>query len=102
MHKEIESYRDELDRVRLTEESKKALAESLSRREIPARSSAKSRRLTAGAGRIAAVAAVLCLLMTGAVATVVGNPTLRDQVFGGGAGYDQSSGFVGRSVERDG
>lgn len=102
MQENFERYRDELDRVRLTEESKKALVESLTRRRAEERPAVRPRRLTSRAGRIAAVAAVLCLLVTGAVATVVGGPTLRDRVFGDSAGYDQSSGFVGRSVECDG
>lgn len=102
MHEDFESYKAELDRVRLTEESKKALTERLRCQEIPAQPAIKSRRLAAGAGRIAAVAAMVCLLVTGAVAAVVGNPTLRDLVFGDSAGYGQSSGFIGRSVECDG
>lgn len=102
MHEDFESYKTELDRVRLTEESKKALVESLSCRRVVDRPEIRSRRLTAGAGRIAAVAAVVCLLVTGAVAGVVASPTLRDLVFGDSAGYEQSSGFVGRSVEREG
>ena len=36
------------------------------------------------------------------MAAVVGSPTLRDNVFGDSAGYSQSSGFVGRSVEKNG
>ena len=99
MQENFERYKSELDRLRLTEESEGALGESLRRRRPEARRSAKKR--PAGLRWIAA-AAVLCLLMTGAVAAVVGSPTLRDSVFGGGAGYDQSSGFIGRSVEKDG
>jgi hypothetical protein len=102
MHEDFESYKKELDRVRLTEEGKRALAESLSRCEPEERPVIRSRRLTAGAGRIAAIAAVVCLLVSGAVAAVVGSPTLRDNVFGDSAGYSQSSGFVGRSVEKNG
>lgn len=102
MHEDFERYKTELDRVRLTAESKKALAESLRRRRTADRPEIRTRRLRLGAGRIAAAAAVVCLLVTGAVAGVVASPTLRDLVFGDSAGYEQSSGFVGKSVERDG
>jgi len=100
MQENFENYKKELDRVRLTEESKKALTESLRRHQ--AHPAVRPRRLKVSAGKIAAAAAVICLLMTGAVATVVGSPTLRDKLFGDSAGYGQSSGFIGKSVERDG
>lgn len=103
MHEDFERYRDELDRVRLTEESKKALAERLSRRESAARHAAKRRPL--GVHRIAAAAAVVCLLSAlsaAAVAQVNAAPTLGEAFTGDQAGYDQSSGVVGRSVEKDG
>lgn len=102
MREDFESYKAELDRVRLTEESKRALAESLRHHKAADRPEIRSRRLTAGAGRIAAVAAVVCLLVTGAVAGVVSSPTLRDLVFGDSAGYEQSSTFIGKSVENHG
>ena len=102
MRENFESYREELDRVRLTEESKRALVESLGRRQAAERPEIRSRRLAAGTRRIAAVAAVMCLLATGAVAAVTASPTLRDRIFGDSAAYEQSSGFVGRSVEREG
>lgn len=102
MREDFESYREELDQVRLTEESKRALAESLGRCKARAQPEIRSRRLTVGAGRIAAAAAVVCLLVTGAVAVVAASPTLRDQVFGESAGYEQSSAFIGKSVEYDG
>ena len=101
MREIFESYKNELDRIRLTDEGKRALAESLSRRET-AKRPMRPIRLKAGAGRIAAAAAVICLLITGAVAAAAGSPTLRDAVFGDSAGYSQSSGFIGRSVEKEG
>lgn len=101
MREDFESYREELGRVRLTEDSKRALAESLSRRKHEAQPEIKPRRLTVRAVRIAAVAAVVCLLVTGAVAAVAASPTLRDQVFGNSAGYEQSSTFIGKFVEYD-
>lgn len=102
MQENFERYKQELDRVRLTAEGKRALVGSLSRRATAKPPTARTFRLKAGAGRVAAVVAVICLLMTGAVAAVAASPTLRDGLFGGSAGYSQSSGFVGRSVERDG
>lgn len=102
MCENFESYRGELDRVRLTEESKQALVESLKRQTAIDRSGNGSRRLTMGTGRIAAAAAALCLLMTGAMAAVAASPTLRDQMFGNSAGYEQSSAFIGKSVEQNG
>ena len=45
---------------------------------------------------------VICLLMATAGAAVLASPTLRDRVFGGSAGYDQSSAIIGRSVEQSG
>lgn len=102
MQENFEHYKSEMDEMRLTEESKKALAESLRRREIPVMPEIRTRKVPAGAGKIAAVAAVVCLLVTGAVAAVVASPTLRDQVFGDSAGYQQSSTFIGKSVENNG
>lgn len=103
MQENFERYKEELDRVRLTEESKRALAASLSRRGPEERRSMKKRPL--GVRRIAAAAAVLCLLSVlsvAAVAQVTGNPTLRDAVTGDRAGYDQSSGIIGRCAVSDG
>lgn len=105
MQENFESYKAELDAVRLTDESKRALAESLRRREVPAKPDITPRRVRAGFGRIAAVAAVVCLvsaLSVAAVAKVVGAPALGNTFLGDQAGYDQSSGVIGRSVENDG
>ena len=81
MHEDFERYKTELDRVRLTAESKKALAESLRRRRTADRPEIRTRRLRLGAGRIAAAAAAVCLLVTGAVAGVVASPSMIDLVF---------------------
>lgn len=102
MHEDFERYKTGLDRVRLTAESKKALTESLRRRRTADRPEIRTRRLRLGAGRIAAAAAVVCLLVTGAVAGVVASPTLHDLVFGESEGYEQSSAFIGKSVENHG
>lgn len=103
MYEEFENYRDELDRVRLTEDSKKALTESLRRRIPETRHAAKKRPLSVR--HIAAVAAVVCLLSVlsvAAVAQVNAGPTLGGAFTGDQAGYDQSSGTVDRSVDKDG
>lgn len=101
MHEDFESYKAELDRVRLTEESKRALAESLRHHRTVERPEIKFCRPRLGARWIAAAAAV-CLLVTGAVAgaaAFVGEPSLKNTVLGDLVGYDQSSGMIGRSVE---
>ena len=90
-------YREELDKVRLTEAGKAALAQALCRRAA-APTQARPRRL---ARPWITAAAVLCLLMATAGAAVLASPTLRDRVFGG-PGYDQSSAVIGRSVEQSG
>ena len=93
-------YRQELDRIRLTEESKRALTQSLRRRQMEGRPSGRPRR--AGLRQGLVVAAIICLLATAAVASVAASPTLRDTMFGDGPGYEQSSALIGKSVERSG
>lgn len=103
MLKNFDDYKNELDQVRLTEGSKKALAESLRRRQTEADRSMRKGPLKLA--RIAAAAAVVCLLTAltvPAIANMTGEPTLGNAFTGNQAGYDQSSGVVGRSVERDG
>ena len=100
MREDFELYREELDRVRLTAESKKALAESLSRRGLAECRTAVRRPLRAR--RAVAAAAVICLLSVlsiAAVAQVNADPTLGNAFTGDQAGYDQASGVVGRSAE---
>ena len=100
MQENFEGYREELDQVKLTEESKRALVRSLqNRKEDEMR---KNGRKPVRIRRVAAVAAVICLLTTGAVAAVTASPTLRDRIFGDSAAYEQSSAFIGRSVETGG
>lgn len=100
MQENIEGYREELDRVKLTEESKRALVRSLQNRKE--NEMKRSGRKPVRIRRVAAVAAVVCLLATGAVAAVTASPTLRDRIFGDSAAYEQSSAFIGRSVENRG
>lgn len=105
MQENFERYKTELDQIRLTEESKRALAESLRRRETAAAPEIRVRRSSVGLGKISAVAAVVCLvsvLSAAAVAGFIGEPSLRGALGGDPKGYDQSSGMIGRSVECDG
>lgn len=100
MHEDFERYRQELDRVRLTAESKKALAESLGRCQTRGRTIRPLRMR-----RIIAAAAVVCLLAVLSVAGIAqinAGPTLGTFFSGDQAGYDQSSGVIGRSAENDG
>ena len=96
----FESYRAELEGVRLTAGSKDALKASLKNRAGENSPACRPRRLSAGA-RLGLAAAVICLLTGAGVAVAAASPTLQG-MFGGGAGYGQSSGLIGRSVERDG
>lgn len=100
----FESYRTELEGVRLTAESKDALKASLRSRARENGPVRRTRRLSAGVGRGIAAAAVLCLLsaMTAATVAAVGDPSLRGIISGDSAGYDQSSGIIGRSIEDGG
>lgn len=102
MHEDFERYKAELDRVRLTGESKRALAESLGRRS-EGKTAAYKRPLRVR--HIIAAAAAVCLLAAlavPAIAQVAGIPTLGSIFAGDQAGYDQSSGVIGRTMENDG
>lgn len=101
MYGNFENYREELDKIQLTEESKQALTESLRRRNAGTVRTVRPLRLR----RMAAVAAVIALvavMSAAAVASFLGEPSLRDTVLGDPEGYEQSSGMIGRSVECDG
>ena len=93
------SYREELDKVRLTEAGKAALTQALCRHMAERGEERRPRRLVRP---WVAAAAVICLLMATAGAAVLASPTLRDRVFGGSPGYDQSSAIIGKSVEQNG
>lgn len=98
----FEAYREELDALRFTERGRADLKRALARRGKMERGAGR-RALTLR--RAAAVAAAVCLISAlglAAVAGFVGEPSLRDVLGGDSAGYDQSSGFIGRSVECDG
>ena len=101
MQDDFSSYKTELDRMCLTEESKQALISGLSRYRAGVEQK-KSRRL-AGTVRLAVViAAVICLMATAGYAAVTAAPTLLDSVFESGAAYEQSSGFIGKTVDNNG
>lgn len=93
------NYKEELDKVRLTEAGKAALTQALCRHMAEKGEKRRPRRLVRP---WIAAAAVICLLMVTAGATVLASPTLRDRGFGDGPGYGQSSAIIGRSVEQKG
>lgn len=99
----FEPYRTELDALRLTEESRRALADRLARRE-GADAAGRPRRMAGGLRRAAILGAAACLLAgIGGAAAISGAPTMRDRFFGGDSvGYQQSGGFVGKAVENNG
>ena len=101
MHDDFNAYRAELDRLRLTPESKRALTASLVRRQST-QQRRSPRRLTGTLRLAAVIAAIVCLLGTVGYAAVTGTPTLLGGLFDGGAAYEQSSAFIGRSVESGG
>ena len=78
------SYREELDKVRLTETGKEALTQVLCRHMAEKGEERRPRRRLVRPW--IAAAAVICLLMATAGAAVLASPTLRDRVFGGSAG----------------
>lgn len=96
----FENYKTELDKMRLTDESKKNLAASLARRG--AKTGTPNHRRFSGAVRLAALLAAAVCLATAGYAAAAASPTLRDSVFAGGAAYEQSSSFIGRSVDNQG
>lgn len=103
MHENFESYKTDLDRVRLTEESKQALTEHLLRHSAAASIQPQKRPLRARhVLAAAAVIALLSALSVAAVAQVNAEPTLGGAFTGDQAGYDQASGTVGRMAEVDG
>lgn len=93
-------YREELDRVRLSEDSKRALVKSLAdhRRTEALRPFRQNRLLRRGL----VIAAVVGLLAVAAVAAVAATPTLQGTMFEDGPAYEQSSALVGKAVEQNG
>ena len=89
-------YRQELDRVRLTPESKEALKNALIRREKK-----ENRRHVRFFRTAVAVAAVICLLGVSVGAAAVVLPVLRSY-YDSSAGYEQSATTMDRSVTADG
>lgn len=95
-----ERYRDELNQIRLTEESKQALAHALAARQSGAAEATppKVRRWH----RTALVAAVVaCALVVSVGAAVVVPPVVRNY-FGDSAGYRQSAMELGQSITKNG
>lgn len=89
-------YRSELSRLHWTAEGKKSLLRSLEEPQRRANTQPRQALRTA----LATIAAA-CLLVVGVGAAVVNLPVLQ-RYFGGGAGYEQSSTFIGKSVAAGG
>ncbi len=91
-------YRSELERIALAAEEKQALTAHLAARTAHKTRACRPGRLF----RIPAVAvAVVCALVLGVGAAVVGVPVLRDY-YGGSPGYEQSAVELGESVTQNG
>lgn len=92
-----ERYRDELDRIRLTKESREDLARALAaRQEQPAH---RPRRRWS---RTAVAAAVLAAVLVGSVGAAVVVPPVVRSYFGDSAGYRQSAVKLGESITKNG
>ena len=94
-------YREELEQVRLTEESKRELVRALeARRELAAEGDGH-RRTRCWSRTAVAVAALIGMLVLSVGAAVTVSPVLRSY-FGDSAAYQQSAAELGQSVTKDG
>lgn len=92
-----ERYRDELNQIRLTKESREDLARALAaRQEQPAQ---RARRRWS---RTAVAAAVLAAVLVGSVGAAVVVPPVVRSYFGDSAGYRQSAVKLGESITKNG
>lgn len=92
-----ERYRDELDQIRLTQESREDLARALAaRQEQPAH---RTRRRWS---RTAVAAAVAAAILAGSVGAAVVVPPVVRNYFGDSAGYRQSAVELGQSITKNG
>ena len=87
-------YRDELDQIRLTGESKQELAQALAARQ----GSKTARRWS----RTAVAAAVIAAVLAGTVGAAVVLPPVVQNYFGDSAGYRQSAMELGQSITKNG
>ena len=87
-------YRDELDQIRLTGESKQELARALAARQ----GSKPVRRWS----RTAIAAAVIAAVLAGTVGAAVVLPPVVRNYFGDSAGYRQSAMELGQSITKNG
>lgn len=92
-----ERYRDELNQIRLTKESREDLARALAaRQEQPVQ---RPRRRWS---RTAVAAAVLAAVLVGSVGAAVVVPPVVRSYFGDSAGYRQSAVKLGESITKNG
>ncbi len=90
-------YRQELDDLRLTQESKAALVQALTEKHMgPVQRRSRRWRRTV----VTAVAAVCALMVTAGAVVVV--PPVLERYYGNSAGYQQASIQVGQSITKDG
>ena len=87
-------YREELDGIRLTVESKRALAQALAARQ----GSNTTRRWS----RTAIAAAVIVAMLAGSVGAAVVLPPVVRNYFGDSAGYRQGAVELGQSITQNG
>lgn len=92
-----ERYRDELNQIRLTEESKGDLARALAARQE--KSAQRPRRRWS---RTAVAAAVVTAILVGSVGAAVVVPPVVRSYFGDSAGYRQSAVELGQSITQNG
>jgi len=89
---------DATEAPRFTPEGRQALLDALTAAPAAAETPLRPRRGLRGA---LVAAAAVCLLTVGAAAVAISLPVLREH-FGGGAGYEQSSTLIGKSVTTEG
>lgn len=92
-----ERYRDELNQIRLTQESREDLARALAARQ--AQPAQRPRRRWS---RTAVAAAVVAAILVGSVGAAVVVPPVVRSYFGDSAGYRQSAVELGESITKNG
>lgn len=92
-----ERYRDELNQIRLTQESREDLA-----RALAARQGKPAQRPRRRWSRTAVAAAVVAAILVGSVGAAVVVPPVVRNYFGDSAGYRQSAVELGQSITKNG
>lgn len=92
-----ERYREELNQIRLTQESREDLA-----RALAARQGKPAQRPRRRWSRTAVAAAVVAAILVGSVGAAVVVPPVVRSYFGDSAGYQQSAVELGQSITKNG